>query len=343
LLKEIVGKCLRKEMTERYRAANELMGELNRVKGATGQFVLTETVGTGTVRSSTGWQRPHTWVALGAVALLMVTLFGAALYRRNSAARVASAPGAMAVTPKLYSQMSEAERLKFVDEQEQRISTMMGDAPVKLNDDALGAIKRYVDHYAAQNGAPAELGAEPIGVVYGRARSYVPLIASSFAARKVPVIVGIYLPVIESAYRNCYENSIGAKGLYQFMPQTAAHYGVGPDEMCDVEKMTPVAAHYIADRMAELGEDSESMTLVLLSYNRGEESVRNNLRQLRGTANYERNFWTLFARRDELDDAFRREGVNYVPNFFAAAIIGENPEVFELPPPALSQLVSSEQ
>jgi membrane-bound lytic murein transglycosylase D len=167
----------------------------------------------------------------------------------------------------------------------------------------------------------------------------VPLIARSFAARKVPVIIGLYLPVIESAYRNCYENSIGAKGLFQFMPQTAAQYGVAYEDMCDVEKMTPVAAHYIADRMAELGEDSESVTLVLLSYNRGPEWVRNSLRELRGTENYERNFWTLFAKREKLDDTFRDENAVYVPSFFAAAIIGENPGTFGLTMPPLSSLV----
>jgi hypothetical protein len=113
--------------------------------------------------------------------------------------------------------------------------------------------------------------------------------------------------------------------------------------MCDVEKMTPAAAHYIADRMAELGEDSQSLTLVLLSYNRGPEWVRNTLRRLRGLEGYERNFWTLFAHRDSLDKIFRDENASYVPSFFAAAIIGENPQTFELTTPALSTLASSEQ
>jgi hypothetical protein len=122
------------------------------------------------------------------------------------------------------------------------------------------------------------------------------------------------------------------------MPQTAVRYGVAIEDMCDVEKMTPAAAHYMADSMAELGEDSQSMTLVLLSYNSGAESVRNNLRQLRGSANYERNFWTLFAHRAELDSGFQNEGSHYVPSFFAAAIIGENPQNFGLPLPPLSQL-----
>jgi membrane-bound lytic murein transglycosylase D len=154
----------------------------------------------------------------------------------------------------------------------------------------------------------------------------------------VPIIIGIYLPVIESAYRDCYENEIGAKGLFQFLPETAKNYGVDRDEMCDAKKMTPAAAHYIADRMAELGEDAESVTLVLVSYNRGPESVRDALRQLRGTANYERNFWTLYAHRNELDESFRKESAYYVPNFFAAAIIGENPQTFGLRQPPLSSV-----
>ena len=237
--------------------------------------------------------------------------------------------------------MSETERLAFVNEQEQRISTMMGDRPVKLNDDAVQNIKRFVDRYAARNVASGELGDGSTSAVYARARPYVPLIAREFAARKVPVIIGIYLPVIESAYRDCYENSFGAKGLFQFLPQTAEQYGVARGDMCDVEKMTPAAAHYLADRMAELGEDSQSLTLVLVSYNHGPEWVRNTLRELRGTENYERNFWTLFAHRDELDEGFRNESAYYVPNFFAAAIIGENPEAFGLPEPPLSKLGES--
>ena len=155
------------------------------------------------------------------------------------------------------------------------------------------------------------------------------------------MIIGIYLPVIESAYRHCYESPLGAKGLYQFLPSTAASYGVSRDEMCDVEKIAPAAAHYIADRMAELGEDSQSVTLVLISYNTGAEWVRESLRQLRGTENYERNFWTLLANRDKLDEGFRNETAGYVPSFFAAAILGENPAVFGLPGPPLSTLADS--
>ncbi len=176
--------------------------------------------------------------------------------------------------------------------------------------------------------------------IYERAQPRVPLIARSFAARKVPIIIGIYLPVIESAYRPCVESDLGAKGLFQLMPQTARTYGVARGDMCNEEKMTPAAANFVADHMAELGEDAESVTLVLVSYSRGSQWVRDILRQLRGTENYERNFWTLLANREKLDESFRKETAGYVPGFFAAAIIGENPETFGLSTPPLSILAA---
>ena len=345
LLAQTVNSCLHKETSDRLRSANELLAELKRVRAdiACGTSLTAAAVDSArahrsfsTKRFVRSTPRRYLWPLLGVVMVLLIATVGTVLYRRSETANPASAPRA-AATGKLYSQMSEAEQLDFVDQQEQRISTMMGDRTVKLDPDAVAVIKSYVDRYA-RNGASPALGSVSINEVYARARPYVPLIARSFAARKVPVVIGIYLPVIESAYRNCYENSIGAKGLFQFLPQTAEHYGVSRQEMCDVEKMTPAAAHYIADGMAELGEDAESMTLVLLSYNQGPNSVRDNLRKLRGTENYERNFWTLFVHRDQLNDGFRNEGAYYVPNFFAAAIIGENPEAFGLPEPPLSKL-----
>ena len=147
--------------------------------------------------------------------------------------------------------------------------------------------------------------------------------------------------MIESEYKPCYENQFGAKGLFQFVPSTAELYGLTRSDMCDVQKIAPAAAHYIADRMAELGDDSQSMTLVLLSYNRGPNGVTDALRRLRELdVNYERNFWTLFANRDKLDESFQRESAGYVPQFFAAAIIGENPEAFELGMRPLSSFAS---
>jgi hypothetical protein len=336
-LRSIIDNCLSKDADGRYWSANQLLADLKNARK----------VESTSERWSRRWdwtvQSARRYVVLILTALLFATMAGreAVLYRRAEAERQPAANVTAPARVKLYSEMSEREQLDFVAEQEQRISNMMGDRPVKLSDDAVHTIKQHVDHYVGNMNPTTPGQNSGTLATFERAPAYVPLIARSFAARKVPVIIGIYLPVIESAYQSCYESPLGAKGLYQMLPSTAAIYGVSREEMCDVEKIAPAAAHYIADRMAELGDDSQSVTLVLISYNRGAEWVRESLRQLRGTENYQRNFWTLLANRDKLDEPSRNEAAGYVPAFFAAAILGENPAVFGLPGPALSTLADN--
>jgi serine/threonine protein kinase len=330
ILQTIIDKCLSKEVAQRYRTADDLLAGLKAAGEQLNNPAARTTVATNERKSSSRL----TWTML--ILLVIAAAVGTILYKESHAPVTATSDSAPA---KLYSQMSERERSDFVATQAQRISAMMGDHPSKLNDDAVRVIKAFVDHDVARIDRPPA-NAESMSAVYERARPYVPLIARSFAARKVPIVIGIYLPVIESAYKECPENDFGARGLFQLLPATAKNYGVARDEMCDVEKITAAAAHYVADRMAELGEDADSVTLVLLSYNRGEEWVRDTLRQLRGTENYERNFWTLLANDQTLDEGFRKESAGYVPSFFAAAIVGENPLAFGLKTPPLSTLAS---
>jgi len=337
LLQSIVDKCLCKEVSGRYRTVSELLADLKTAREQLAeQPTAHETSGSRlTTRLSPRLIAPILGVAL----LLAIAIAGTLLYRRAATTPPPAATQTSEARPvKLYSQMKERERFDFIAEQEQRISSMMGERPVKLDESAVRFIKSYVDYYASRMNGPSDQESGSMRAVYERAPPYVPLIARAFAARKVPVIIGIYLPVIESGYRPCSESQFGAKGLYQFIPSTAQGYGVSREEMCDAEKMTPAAAHYIADRMAELGEDSQSVTLVLLSYNRGAEWVRDSLRQVRGKENYARNYWTLLANRESLDEPFRKETERYVPSFFAAAIVGENPQVFGLKTLPLSTL-----
>ena len=366
-LQNLVGKSLHKDRAERYQTAVELLTELSSVRQelvadesseqlalslmrstdrvqaseASTKLVREQGASHSSASSETNGYRRYGLMMLSLVVLAIV-IAGIFAYRRSGLrANIPGAtPFASATTNKLYVEMNPAEQLHFVDEQEQRISAMMGDRPVRLNDEALRAIKVQLDRYGARKDSTSDKpGAESLKVIYSRAVPLVPMIAQAFAARRIPIIVGIYIPMIDSGYKPCFENSIGAKGLFQFLPQTAEQYGVARADMCDVEKMAPAAAHYIADRMAELGDDSQSMTLVLLSYNRGPDPVRDALRSLRETdTNYERNFWTLYANRDKLDDGFRNESAYYVPAFFAAAIVGENPRNFDLQIPALSTL-----
>jgi serine/threonine protein kinase len=348
-LEHVVNRCLHKSTADRFQSANELLVELKGLRQENSESSQSIPVFNYPVEDQriSGWagrsfSRRYAWPILSLVLILMAATAAITFYRRSAETvpHATTAPNISSTDGKLYSQMNETEQQAFVREQEQRISAMMGDRPAKLNQEALQVIKQYIDRYAARREGGGD--EETLDDIYARAPQYIPLIARSFGARRVPVIIGIYLPVVESGYRPCFENSFGSKGLFQFLPQTAKRYGVSYEEMCDAEKMTPAAAHYMADHMAELGDDAESMTLVLLSYNTGATWVRTSLRELRNAGDYQRNFWTLFAHRDELGENFREEGAAYVPNFFAAAIIGENPQTFALSLPPLSSLAEKQ-
>jgi len=325
-LGKVVDKCLEKNADARYQTADELLSAIKSIdRDKLNDRGFEKAPTTSKNRNAFG----VVLLALSLLAGLVVTSFYLYKLRNNS-----HTPEIKAQAPKLYSQMSQAEQLAFIDQQEQRVSALMGERPAKLSTEALLAIKSSIDRYVGRGGN----GEDSLPVIFGRTQPYLKRIGRSFRERNVPVVVGVYLPMVESEYQSCFESKLGAKGLFQFLPGTAAQYGVNKDEMCDAEKMTPAAAHYIADRMAELGDDAESLTLVLVSFTTGPEWVRFTLRQLRETGNYERNFWTMFEKRDTLGEVFQKHTVDYVPTFFAAAIIGENPTTFGLTLPPLSSL-----
>lgn len=81
-----------------------------------------------------------------------------------------------------------------------------------------------------------------------------------------------YLCVIESALTNA-TSSAGAKGFWQFMPETAKEYNLEVsstvDERYDVIKATEAACVYLKKAYAKFG----SWTLVAAAYNRGMAGV----------------------------------------------------------------------
>jgi len=207
----------------------------------------------------------------------------------------------------------------------------MGNRPYTFNEEVLRYIKQYVDGYAKRVGNNStRLWAEDMRLMFGRAREqYAPYIISSFNARGVPPVVGIYLVVVETEYHNIpSENAAGAAGLFQFIGPTARGYGVDPSERTNVAKMAPAAAAYMAERIAEFGTDSMSVALAIAGYNRSADSVRRDLHDVLNSENKERSFWTLVANSSKLDHWFQGENIKYVPKFFAAAIVGENPWAF---------------
>jgi len=125
-----------------------------------------------------------------------------------------------------------------------------------------------------------------------------------------------------------------AKGMWQFIPGTAEAYGLrlGPlqgerrydpqDERHDVAKATDAAARYLAD-IYETDAQASGL-LVMAAYNMGETRLLEMIRSMPESP-AERNFWALI---EQHRDRIPRETYNYVYRIVAAAVIGQNPELF---------------
>ena len=125
-----------------------------------------------------------------------------------------------------------------------------------------------------------------------------------------------------------------AKGMWQFIPETAIKYGlrVGPlvdlsrsdpsDERHNFEKATSAAARYL--KFIYSTDAQASGLLVMSSYNWGEEKVVKLLRSMPANPK-DRNFWRLLTSYRE---KIPQETYDYVFYIVSAAVIGENPRLF---------------
>lgn len=104
-------------------------------------------------------------------------------------------------------------------------------------------------------------------LIIKRAHKFFPIIEPILAKNNVPDDFK-YLAVIESALTNA-TSSAGAKGFWQFMPQTAREKGMEVTEIVDeryhLEKATQAACEYLLSAKEKFG----SWTLAAASYNGG--------------------------------------------------------------------------
>ncbi|HWN08986.1 MAG TPA: transglycosylase SLT domain-containing protein [Pyrinomonadaceae bacterium] len=234
-------------------------------------------------------------------------------------------------TPKAYEDMSRAERLTFVGQEARRIAREISGNEYEFTAAFEEDIQKAVIRWVHRQGKTDDETKRDLRAVFARGQAEAPRLSVAFKARNVSPLIGIYLPWIESAFKNLSSaNSMGAIGMFQFLPKTGERYGLSEAELLDVDKSADAAARYITDSMAEFKDDPMKEALALLSYNRGANKTAGDLKVLLNEQNRKCSICALNADRGKLDDTFRNESVYYVPLFFAAAIIGENPQVFGL-------------
>jgi|ERR1044071_3535136 hypothetical protein len=234
---------------------------------------------------------------------------------------------------RLYQQMSQDERRVFVAEQARRIAREMSGTEYEFTADFEATLQKFVDKYAQRIGNNA--GDAPwkgdARVVFERGVANAPVLISAFKARNVSPLIGLYIPLIESEYVNLQApNSVGAIGMFQFLPKTGQRFGLTAQDLLDVEKSADAAARYITYNLKQFKDDPMKEALALLAYNRGEGKTANAVQLVVDDQSRRCSICALTAASNRLDATFQKENVHYVPAFFAAAIIGENPQAFGL-------------
>ena len=234
----------------------------------------------------------------------------------------------------LYQQMSQDERRAFVAEQARRIAREMSGTEYEFTSDFEATLQKFVDKYARRlgnNGGNAS-GKGDAREIFERGAANAPLLIGAFKAQGVSPIIGLYLPLIESGYQNLQTPSpMGALGMFQFLPQTGRLYGLTTQDLLDVEKSATAAARYIADHLKHFKADRMKETLAILAYNLGGHKTTRALQLVVVDEQGRRcSICALTAASSRLDESFQNESVHYVPSFFAAAIVGENPQAFGL-------------
>jgi hypothetical protein len=253
---------------------------------------------------------------------------------------------APAATPsvKKYSEMSDSERRQYLGEKAMRIAQIIGNrSSDPIPPAAIDKIKGFADAYASR------IKVKPLGgcrfgdnlqTTFERASKNAPFIVKAFNEKGTDPRIGLYLAMIESEHCVCLQSPTGPLGMFQFTRATAALHGLkvfagasptNPDERCEPEPAARAAASYMKALTGRYGTGPASVPLAIGSYNSGEGGLSQNLQKaLDSDQGLPRDFWTLISNGEKLSKQFQAENFKYVPKFFAAAIIGENPQDFGL-------------
>ncbi len=209
-----------------------------------------------------------------------------------------------------------------------KMARTLGECDVNVPDVFVQEVLRYI-------GIWKSTGLLKSTLARAEAEGYPPKIIKALKENNLPPQF-LYLALRESDFN---PEAVGkqtrygyAKGMWQFIPDTAQRYGlkIGPfyktntydpfDERFHFEKATHAAARYIRD--ISNTDAQASGLLVMASYNWGENNVRGIIARMPGNPR-DRNFWLLIKRAK-----IPRETYDYVLSIFSAAVICENPRLF---------------
>jgi len=160
--------------------------------------------------------------------------------------------------------------------------------------------RRYLAQYASPGGR------QWLETVMTRGQPYLPFIRREVERRGLPPELA-YLPVLESAYLPTAVSKSGAVGLWQFMSNSIAPFGLRVDDWVDERrdfwKSTDAALRKLEENHRYFGD----WPLALAAYNAGLGAVDRAVKKA-GTKDY----WVLCEKK-----LLKPETIQYVPKFIA--------------------------
>ena len=211
-----------------------------------------------------------------------------------------------------------------------RVARIFGECELDMPRSFEAEVETYIQRWQSTNKLAAL-------VRKAAANKYTARITGEFLSNGLPPQF-FYLALQESGFDPYSSGPVTrkgiAKGVWQFIPETAIKYGLrlGPlvdlrrpdpgDDRHDFEKETKAAASYIKDLYYT--DAQASGFLVMACYNWGEGKVLPLVRSMPANPR-ERNFWKLLAK---YKDQIPRETYDYVFYIISAAVIGEDPRLF---------------
>jgi len=222
------------------------------------------------------------------------------------------------------SKMPEQKRLIL------RVARIFGECELAMPPDFVKEIEKYIKRWQAS-------GRWAAAIRTATDNGYADVISKDLLAQNLPPQF-FYLALQESGFDPYSSGPVTrqgiAKGMWQFIPETAVQYGlhVGPlvdlrrpdprDDRHHWERETQAAARYLKELYTT--DAQASGFLVMACYNWGEDRVLPLVRSMPANPK-ERNFWRLLSSyRKKLP----QETYDYVLYIVSAAVIGENPRLF---------------
>ncbi len=202
---------------------------------------------------------------------------------------------------------------KTIDE----VLMRFGETDYHIPQEMVSRVKYHISVYSGSLHAT-------IAKYVGRKERYFPMIRRVFRENKLPEDLA-YVSMLESGFNPRALSPVGARGMWQFMPETGRRYGLRVDntidERCEPEKATLAAAKYFRELIAIFGGQS-SVMLAMAAYNAGEGRIVGALRKIDNPMR-NRDFWYIYRM------GYLAEETNeYIPRVMALLIISEHPDQY---------------